>query len=430
MMRRFCQVLLTLTLALSLVCPVRAAGSPTLLMQSASGTGNAQLTLQNMGSRDVGSVQLELTFTGSYPRAGFAMTGAPSDRYSHCRVEESGGQTHITVYIDGLRNLNQSGTVPLGTLSLGSGYTAPSSVRLTVLGRDLESSGSSVIPVQSAGGSAVSPGGSILPGGNTYTVRAYSTGRGAVMVNPDSARYGETVTVTVRPDSGYQLSELVATGDGRRLQLNDMGGGSFSFVMPDANVEVRGTFTTLSVEKPLPFADVREGVWFHDAVKYAYENNLMSGTSPTAFSPDQPTSRGMIVTILYRLAGSPAAGDSGFADVAPGQYYAKAVAWASANGVVSGYGNGRFGPNDPITREQLAVILWRYAGSPAPPNLLLTFSDIGRANGYAMDALRWAVDRQLISGTSTTTLSPGGTATRAQAAVILKGFCQNVLDLD
>ena len=428
MMKRFFQALLAFVLALSLTCPSRAAGSPTLLMQNGSGTGNVLLTLQNMGNREAGSIQLELALTGSYPRAGFSMAGAPSDRYSHCRVEEYGGQTRITVYIDGLRNLNQSGTVPLGTLSLGGGYTAPTSARLTVLSRSLESDSSSTIPVQSAGGGTTSPGWPTTPGEAAYSVRASSTGRGAVMVNPGSARYGETVVITVRPDSGYQLSELVAVGDGRRLQLNDIGGGSFSFVMPDADVEVRGTFTALAVETRLPFTDVREGVWFHDAVKYANENSLMSGTSATTFSPDQPTSRGMIVTILYRLAGSPAAGNSGFTDVAPGQYYAKAVAWASANGVVSGYGNGRFGPNDPITREQMAVILWRYAGSPAPPHLTLTFSDIGKANSYAMDALRWAVDRQLISGTSATTLSPGGTATRAQAAVILKGFCQNVLD--
>ena len=197
--------------------------------------------------------------------------------------------------------------------------------------------------------------------------------------------------------------------------------------MPASNVDVRGVFTA-EAPAELPFTDVEERAWFREAVEYVYENGLMSGTGATTFGPDLATSRGMIVTILYRLAGSPAAGSSVFNDVADGQYYAKAVTWAVANGVVSGYGNGRFGPNDPITREQMAVILWRYAGSPAPPHLTLTFSDIGKANSYAMDALRWAVDRQLISGTSATTLSPGGTATRAQAAVILKGFCQNVLD--
>ena len=111
--------------------------------------------------------------------------------------------------------------------------------------------------------------------------------------------------------------------------------------MPGDEVEVRGVF-----EASLPFRDVKEGVWFHDAVAYVYEKGLMSGTASDAFSPDQSTSRGMIVTILHRLSGSPDAGASDFKDVADGQYYARAVAWAAANGVVSGYGDGRFGPGN------------------------------------------------------------------------------------
>lgn len=175
------------------------------------------------------------------------------------------------------------------------------------------------------------------------------------------------------------------------------------------------------------------GIWFREAVEYAYETGLMSGVTDTSFSPDLPTSRGMIVTILYRLAGSPAAGTSGFTDVAAGQYYAKAVAWASANGVVNGYGDGRFGPDNPITREQMAVILRGYAqlqGRDVTARADLSgYRDAGQISAYARDAVAWASARGLINGTTTTTLTPGGTATRAQAAVILKGFCENVLYL-
>ena len=157
----------------------------------------------------------------------------------------------------------------------------------------------------------------------------------------------------------------------------------------------------------------------------------MSGTSATAFSPDLPTSRGMIVTILHRLAGSPSSGPSVFSDVAEGQYYARAVSWAAANGVVNGYGNGRFGPDDPITREQMAVILRGYArlsGKDVSAQADLSgYRDAGSISAYALESMRWASAQGLINGTSATTLTPAGTATRAQAAVLLRGFCETVL---
>ena len=166
-------------------------------------------------------------------------------------------------------------------------------------------------------------------------------------------------------------------------------------------------------------------------MRYAYENKLMAGTSDTTFGPDLPTSRGMIVTILYRLAGSPAAGSSDFTDVAAGKYYANAVAWAAGKGVVSGYGDGRFGPDDPITREQMAVILRGYAklsGKSVNQQADLSrYTDADQISSYAREAMSWANAEGLINGASATTLLPRGTATRAQAAVILQGFCENVM---
>lgn len=431
MIKRFWNLFAALTLTLALLCPVSAAGTPTLWMEE-GGAGNVRLTLQNVGSRDVNSVQLELTLNGSYPRTGFTMAGSAYDQFGYCKVEESGNRTVLTIYVDSVRPLNSRGTISVGTLSLGSGWTAPSTARLTVLDSGLEPSGSgngTTIPVRSSGDAGTIPGQDREDG--SYIIRTDSVGRGAIMVSPGSAERGDTITVAVRPDSGYELSELTATGDGRRLQLNDMGNGRFTFVMPGADVEVRGAFTALPVQMDFPFTDVPRNAWFRGAAEYVYENALMSGTSATSFGPDQPTSRGMIVTILYRLAGSPAAGASGFADVASGQYYAKAVAWASANGVVNGYGNGRFGPNDPITREQLAVILRGYArlrGQDVSAQANLSgYRDAGKISPYALEPLRWASARGLINGTSDTTLTPNGTATRAQVAVILKNFCENVL---
>ena len=165
------------------------------------------------------------------------------------------------------------------------------------------------------------------------------------------------------------------------------------------------------------------GDWYAQAAAYVYRQGLMSGTAQDRFSPDLTTSRAMIVTILHRLAGSPAV-----TDVTSGDWYAGGVAWASANGIVTGYGDGRFGPNDPITREQLAAILHRYTAfagqSTAGRADLSGYTDAGQISSYAADAMGWAVDRGLITGVSAHTLVPGGSATRAQAATILMRFCQ------
>ena len=156
----------------------------------------------------------------------------------------------------------------------------------------------------------------------------------------------------------------------------------------------------------------------------------MAGTSDTTFSPNETTTRGMIVTILYRLEGEPAAVASNFQDVPAGQYYADAVAWASANGIVSGYGDGLFGPNDTITREQMASILYRYAQykdyDVTASNDLSGFTDVSSVNSYAASAMQWANAEDLITGVSSTKLDPQGSAIRAQVASILMRFIQNI----
>ena len=162
------------------------------------------------------------------------------------------------------------------------------------------------------------------------------------------------------------------------------------------------------------------GTWYHEAVDYVLRNGLMTGYSNGAFGPDDHLSRAQLAQILYNRAGKPAVtGGSGFIDVPDGKWYAPAVAWAAANGIVSGYGSGLFGPDDNITREQLAVMLWRYAGSPAATDKELRFADADRANGYALEALRWAVENGILNGYGDGRLDPKGLATRAQAAQML-----------
>ena len=172
-----------------------------------------------------------------------------------------------------------------------------------------------------------------------------------------------------------------------------------------------------------PFSDVAGDAWYYDAVRYASENGLMGGYGNGMFGPNDNLSRAQFAQILFNKGGRPVVNYLlRYNDVADGAWYTEAVRWATSQGVVSGYGNGMFGPNDIITREQLAVMLWRYAGSPAATDKELHFTDADQASGFALEALRWAVENSIINGKSGGILDPQGLATRAEAAQILKNF--------
>ncbi len=170
------------------------------------------------------------------------------------------------------------------------------------------------------------------------------------------------------------------------------------------------------------FSDVASNAWYAEAVEYVHGNGLMSGTSATTFSPETNTSRAMLATILYRSSGSPAVTEAvDFTDVSTDAYYADAVAWASANGIISGYGNGLFGPNDPITREQIAAILWRYAGSPSAETGA-DFADESSISSYAATAVDWARASGIVNGAENNQFLPQDNATRAEVATILYNY--------
>ena len=260
---------------------------------------------------------------------------------------------------------------------------------------------------------------------------------GSIKVSPSSrAEAGDTVTITVTPDEGYELDELVVyDADGDEVDLDDEGDGAYTFEMPKSDVEIEVSFARISDaddETPVAaFVDVADSDWYADAVQYVFANGLMAGTSDTTFSPNATTTRAMIVTILYRLEGTPAVtGTTAFTDVAAGQYYADAVAWAAQNGIVSGTSATTFSPDGVITREQMAAILYRYAQHKdydvTAKADLSVFTDAAQVSTYATDAMAWANASGLISGTSATTLSPAGSATRAQVATILMRFCENI----
>lgn len=279
----------------------------------------------------------------------------------------------------------------------------------------------------------------ISPGGNsssssdysppTYSISVPSAKGGTVKVRPTSASKGSMVTITTVPNTGYELTTLrVSDKNGKELELSDKGDGKYTFVMPGGKVSIDAVFQMIQVpETPWsnPFFDVAENAWYYNAVKYVSQNGLMNGYSNSTFAPDAELSRGMLAQILYNKEGRPpVAYNNAFEDVADGAWYANAVAWTAKQNIVSGYGNGRFGPDNDITREQLAVILWRYEGSPTPTRTELRFTDTDRISDYALDALCWAVENGIINGKGNNMLGPQGSATRAQVAQVLMNYLE------
>ena len=246
------------------------------------------------------------------------------------------------------------------------------------------------------------------------------------------ATEGDDVTITVSPDEAYMLDEMTVTSGGKDVEVTDNGDGTYTFTMPSGDVKIVVTFAEdpdwePEPEEPaMPFTDVNEGDWFYDVVLYAYDNGLMTGVSATEFAPNQTTTRGMIVSMLARLEGVTSAEDAGFADVAANDWYATAVNWAASVGVVNGYEDDTFRPNAPITREQMAAILYNYAdykGYDVSARADLSdYADAASISSWAEDVLAWANAEGLINGMTATTIDPQGATTRAQTAAMFERF--------
>lgn len=267
----------------------------------------------------------------------------------------------------------------------------------------------------------------VPPANPNYRIDVTTTEGGTVDKDPAAAKAGETVTLTPIPEEGYEVGNVTVTDRfGDAVEVTENADGTYTFTMPNGQVRVEVTFVEATPE-PLPFTDVNEGDWFHDAVRYVYDNGLMDGVGDGQFAPNATTNRAMVVTILHRLAGEPAvAGDVGFTDVEPGLWYTDAVAWAAQKGIVNGISETEFAPSGDLTREQLATILYRYAESMgydvSAQADLSGFPDADQIQSYAAQALSWAVAEGLLQGFEDDSLQPGGTATRAQIAAILMRF--------
>lgn len=272
-------------------------------------------------------------------------------------------------------------------------------------------------------------------GTTTYPVQVEENSQnGGVQVSPKNAVPGTLVTVTPQPAPGYELATLsVLDQYGNEVDVNPLGNGNYSFKMPRSGVKVEATFYCTGSElcPTHHLSDVLVKAWYHDAVDYVVERGIMTGTSATTFEPNTTLSRAMVAQILYNLEGQPTVtGESTFTD-SNTHWAAKAIAWAQKTGVVSGYGNNTFRPNQAVTREELAQMLYNYAAHmgydlTAAGNLT-AFPDGSKVSDWAQTAMSWANGNQLINGFEDDTLRPGGDSTRAQAASILMNFDLNVV---
>ena len=269
----------------------------------------------------------------------------------------------------------------------------------------------------------------------SYAITVEDSDNGTVTPSRTRAPRGLTVTLTVKPDEGYKLDTITVTDkNGNEIKLTDKGNGKYTFTMPASAVTVEASFTKddTPVDTGLPFTDVKADDWFFEAVKHVYDNKLMDGTSSTTFAPLMTTNRAMVVTILWRLEGQPETDDAtlSFTDVESGVWYTNAVNWAASKGIVKGYSDTVFAPNDTVTREQLATILYRYAESKgydvSAKGDLTTFADGAKTSSWAAEAMEWAVGSKLLSGKGGNVLDPTGTATRAEVAQIFMNFAQGL----
>ena len=265
-----------------------------------------------------------------------------------------------------------------------------------------------------------------------YTIKATAGAGGTISPSGNAAvLYGRNKTFTITPDNGYAIADVKIDGQ----SIGAVKTYTFERVKGDHTIEAVFMKATGNPQTgvDVPFTDVSENDWFYADVAYVYANGLMAGTSMITFSPNVTTTRGMIVTILYRLEGEPTlSGICPFDDVKSGSYYEKAITWAAAKGIVSGYGSDLFGPDDPITREQMAVILFRYAHykgldvSAGEDTNILSYNDALDISEYAFPAMQWICGESILNG-SDGNLMPRGSATRAQVAAILHRFCENIL---
>ena len=440
--------------AFTLTGPKEMTYGQSVQMTAAGGAGTGQVTywVTTRGARGQAVIDSQGKLTAT--QAGTVLVYAEKagdDRYQDAKadpVEVTIHPAQLTVQVHDKTALVGQEVPVLGK----EDYTVSGLVGEDVLTTEPTLSYASPPDMSQPGQTAIQAAGAAAPAGGNYSSQiTYQPGtltiqavpvypvtltpadHGTVTASCQQAASGTEVMLTVVPEEGFFLEKMTASSAAGLLTLWQGEDGTYSFVMPEEEVTVTAVFAQeIPAPEPLPFLDVQESDWYCEDVEYVYRLGLMEGTGMGLFSPNGTTTRGMLVTILYRLEGvEEGTGWTPFQDVETNAYYSAPVGWAAWNGIVSGYEDDTFRPNQGITREQLAVILYRYGcykGWPmAERGDLYQFSDWNSCHDYAWTALSWAVETGLVQGKDRNRLDPLGQATRAQVAAILHRFHQTFL---
>ena len=351
---------------------------------------------------DAYTVTAEATLTATWKKTAFTVTLDYANN-GETATENRGANDGDTIT---LPTPTRSGryafvhwTDGVNTYAGGANYTVTKDATLTAVWRYTGSSSSS------------------SSSSSYYAISAPTVANGSVSVTPSSASKGTTVTITVKPNDGYELDKLTVTDkDGNHLSLSDKGNGKYTFTMPAGKVNVDAAFSKIAAG--VNFRDVAQNAYYYDAVQWAVEKGITEGTSATTFSPDASCTRAQMVTFLWRAAGSPAPKSAAnpFKDVSANDYYYSAVLWAVENGITSGTSADTFAPNATVTRGQTVTFLYRAAGSPAVSGG--SFSDVA-ANAYYANAVAWASQHNITSGVGNGNFAPNADCTRAQIVTLL-----------
>ena len=381
------------------------------------GAGTTEISVGFAGGTDYSAASAKFTLTVNKATPSIKISAAPSTLTGGGSVEltvsgvPTEGQLAVTCDND-IKVTEKDGKYTAALPNETKDYT----FKADYTGTDLYNNASDtcVVSVTYKGSSHHSSSSSSSSTSNTVSASTASTAsNGKVSLDKSTAKKGDTVTVTVTPDAGYQLDKLTVTdAKGKTVDVTKKSDGKYTFTMPEGKVTVTPTFSKIEDTKPSKngFDDVASSDWFADAIKYVSDKGLMNGTDDNQFSPNDTTTRGMLMTVLARYAGEDTTGGT--------TWYEKGMNWAKAKGVSDGTN-----PNANITREQLVTMLYRYAGSPKADGKLDSFSDSASVSSYAASAMQWAVANGIVNG-SNGKLNPQNNATRAEVAAILMRFCE------
>ncbi len=348
------------------------------------------------------------SLTSSGGEVEFTITGANLPEGITLTVQENNSITATTTGTD---------TEQKATLTFPANTDTSADVTYTVTNNQDDTKTVTITVAKASGSTGGSSGGS--SSSTTYVPSVDAGHNGDVTVSPSRPSSGQTVTITVDPDAGYELDDLTVTdARGNVVKVTDNGDGTYSFTQPSSKVTIEATFAEIQDEPTLAFVDVPESDYYYDAVLWAVENGITNGTSATTFSPDANVSRAQMVTFLWRAAGSPEPQSSvnPFTDVSSSAYYYDAVLWAVENGITNGTSGTTFSPESAVSRAQAVTFLWRSASSPAASGV--SFDDMADEAYYAQ-AVAWAAQAGITNGTGGNNFSPDLIVSRAQAVTFL-----------